>query len=43
MARGTTSVHSFTDAHEDEDDLPMGRSYDGMVQRHADLYDAQYD
>lgn len=43
MSRGTTSVHSFTDAHADEDDVPMGRSYNAVMQRQAGLYDMKYD
>jgi WD repeat-containing protein 23 len=43
MSRGTTSVHAFTGAHGDEDDVPMGRSYDAMMQRQEGLYDMIYD
>lgn len=43
MARGTTSVHSFTGARGDEDDKPMGLSYNALMQRDTDLYDVEYD
>jgi hypothetical protein len=43
MSRGTTSVHSFTGAHGDEDDVPMGRSYNAMLKRQDGLYDKKYD